>query len=168
MPITVRTLCWAKTRSTATTSGRWSSTQASIVRLEGEQAIGDVGVGRRAYVSDRDHVQRTSRIALDHAQTAAGQTGVNPEHAHDRSSRDEHLFGTVVAGPDLRAPTRRARLSPGSLQSSQHARHTDIHGAPAGVLRGPDLADDGLDQSPVTDSLGVECRLRCPEVSRPR
>ena len=78
-----------------------------MVGLERQQALGDVVLGRGPYVSDGDHVQRASGVTFDHAQTTAGQAGVNPEHAHDRSSRDEHLFGTLVAGWDVTAATRR-------------------------------------------------------------
>ena len=84
MPITVRTLCWAEDALHGD-DVRAVEVDPGVDRgLEGQQALGDVVVGRRTDVTDRDHVQRTSGIALDHAQATAGQAGVNPEHAHDR------------------------------------------------------------------------------------
>ena len=50
--------------------------------LEVHQPLGDVQVGGGAEHVDVDQVQRSADAAVDHAHAAAGQPGVDPEHAH--------------------------------------------------------------------------------------
>ena len=61
VPITVRTLCWLNTRSTATNSGRCSSSHCSMPCSIGDQPQAQLGVGRGAYDADADHRQRAAR-----------------------------------------------------------------------------------------------------------
>src|SRR5207248_7882721 len=48
----------------------------------GEQAGGQVGVGRRPHHVDGDTADGPAPAAVDHPQAAPGQTGVDPEHPH--------------------------------------------------------------------------------------
>ena len=82
VPITVCTLCWAKTRSIATAVGRCSVIQASTVS--------SISTRRRA-VSSSAGVRTTSTAisrgwrpgsAVHHAETAAGQARVDAQHPH--------------------------------------------------------------------------------------
>ena len=73
VPITVRTLCWLKTRSTATTSGACSAT--SGVQLAGRAraaARPRPPSGRGAQHLHRDQPQRPAGRALDHARRRTG------------------------------------------------------------------------------------------------
>jgi len=46
--------------------------------------------------TDADQAQRTARGALDHAQAAPGQAGVDPEHAHGAAFRRRRGVRTPV------------------------------------------------------------------------
>jgi hypothetical protein len=48
--------------------------------LDREQPGRDVLVGRRPDDPDPDHGQRPARCALDHADAAPGQPGIDPQH----------------------------------------------------------------------------------------
>ena len=61
VPITVRTLCWLNTRSTATTSGRCSSSHSSMPCSIGDEPVADLGVGGGAHDADAGHGQRPAR-----------------------------------------------------------------------------------------------------------
>ena len=50
------------------------------------KADGEVGVDGRAQDIDRDGADRPARPAVDDAEAAPGQTGVDPEHPHDSPS----------------------------------------------------------------------------------
>ena len=72
----------AKTRSTATASGAYSSSHASMPR---SIVTSRCAIGRSADVRthvDVDQPQRPADLALDDAEAAPGQPRVDAEHAH--------------------------------------------------------------------------------------
>ena len=86
VPITVRTLCWLKTRSTATTSGRCRRSSARPRRRPpagASRAARRPGCGRRR--RRRSGPRGRRRPAVDHAEPAPGQPRVDAEHPHPRS-----------------------------------------------------------------------------------
>ena len=93
VPITVLTSERAKTRSTATASGRCSSSQASMPfsMLTSRWATGRSAEVRTTPTSTSR--QRSPGLALDHADAAPGQPGVDAEHAHEVTLPSEQLFG---------------------------------------------------------------------------
>ena len=104
VPITVRTLCWLNTRSTATNSGRCSSSHSLDALLDGDEPVGRARRRRGAHDADAEHRQRAARDALDDADAAPGQPRVHAEHPHDRPSRLADSLSPVPAGYRL-APT---------------------------------------------------------------
>ena len=106
VPMTVRTLCWLKTRSTATASGavpvepgaRSASSMSSSRSAERRVRTGSRAPRRRPATAGRP----TSPV--DHADTAAGQAGVDPEDAHGQPS-----VRTPVRTHASPAPARAAR-----------------------------------------------------------
>ncbi len=96
VPITVRTLCWLNTRSTATASGRCAATSSPSAPVEARAAGAPMSssAGVRT-TSTATSVQRPAGRAVDHADAAPGQAGVDAEHAHAASSRrPEQSFDT--------------------------------------------------------------------------
>ena len=113
----------AKTRSTATASGAYSSSQASMPLSIVTSRCGDREVGRGAQHVDVDQAQRPADGALDHAQAAAGQAGVDPEHAHARllpRRVSEQVFVSTLGGPAGAIGVRHADAA----SSTAAARHT--------------------------------------------
>ena len=93
VPMTVRTLCWLNTRSTATASGRRRSIHSSSPGLDRDQPLRDRQVGRGADHADADQGQGPADVTVDHADAAPGQPRVDPQHAHCETPRSsEHLF----------------------------------------------------------------------------
>ncbi len=102
----------AKTRSTATASGACSSSQASMPCsiVTSRSATGSSALVRSTLTSTSVSGRPTD--ALDHAQAAAGQAGVDPEHPHDHrlpgpNTCSDHV-GRALAH---RVSTRRSRLA---------------------------------------------------------
>ncbi len=72
--------------------------------LQGQQPFGRVVAGRSADHPDGDHPQRLAHAALDNAEAAPGQTGVDTQDTHAQLlTSSEHLFGQkpTARGPDL-------------------------------------------------------------------
>ena len=86
VPITVCRLCWAKTRSTATTDGPCSSmTARSPAAIVARRcSIGRAGIG----ADDADVHERRGSVGRDihHPHAAAGQPGVDAEHSERAAS----------------------------------------------------------------------------------
>ena len=94
--MTVRTLCWLKTRSTATTSGRCSSSHAlDAVGRRASSRRSSAIVRRGAHDADATQRDRPAGRHVDHADAAAGQPGIDAEHPHGLShpASCEHPFG---------------------------------------------------------------------------
>ena len=70
--------------------------------LDGDQALRQRQLGGGAHHAHADQAQRSPDRALDHADTAAGQAGVDPEHAHG-------LPSSSPDGPSVRTPVRTKR-----------------------------------------------------------
>ncbi len=82
VPMTVRTLCWLNTRSTATASG-WSRSIAwarPAAMASSRSATSSVGGVRITRTSTRRG--RPARDPFDDADAAARESRVDPEHAH--------------------------------------------------------------------------------------
>ena len=122
--MTVRTLCWLNTRSTATASGRCSAIQASTARsMASSRAPMSSSGGVRDH-ADVDERQRAARGALDHAEAAAGQAGVDPEHPHVAPPLwSEHMFGTNVPATQ---PTTRQRRTARPFRRVPPATYPDV------------------------------------------
>ena len=90
---------------------------------DGDQALGDRGVGAGAQHVDVDERQGSPDAALDHAHAAAGQPRVDPQHAHAiafRPNRCSHV--TLSRGMDQAAyDTRRVATVGGRRQASSSA-----------------------------------------------
>ena len=92
----------AKTRSTATASGRYSSSQASrpFSMVTSRSATGRCALVRSTLTSTMR--QRSPERSLDHADPAAGQAGVDAEHAHGGPFRPNicsHAHATWAVRP---------------------------------------------------------------------
>ena len=103
VPMTVDTLCWLNTRSTATASGE-ADPATPRARFP---AAPDGRRGTRRPVCGRCRRRRVVvvRLALDCPEPTAGQAGIDAEHAHVPPScslqlrpMSEHLFGTLRDG----------------------------------------------------------------------
>ncbi|GAA4086755.1 hypothetical protein GCM10022284_23930 [Streptomyces hundungensis] len=53
--------------------------------LDGDEAMAQLGVGRRAYDAHSDHGERSSGDSLDDAHATPRQSGVNAQYPHPRS-----------------------------------------------------------------------------------
>ena len=110
VPITVLTLCWLNTRSTATASGRCSSIHCLEPGLDLAQPLLVGRSARGAYDAHVDHAQRPADRPLDDADTAPGQPGVDAEHAHAASaSRPNTCSDHANRAARIRHGRRRAR-----------------------------------------------------------
>ena len=93
----MRTLCWLKTRSTATASGLVAVEHRLDGSFDHQEALVERVVGRRCRHRDLHQSHAASRSTVDDAQAAAGEARVNAEHAHTTS----RAFGTAtVAGTE--------------------------------------------------------------------
>src|SRR3954452_9589003 len=91
--------------------------------------------------------------------------GSTPSTRTDHSSRDEHLFGTVVAVHDVTVATRRGRRRQApSYRGGQQTGDAYVDRGWTGVLGRPDLSDHRLHQSPPPHPFGVQVRPVGPQL----
>ncbi len=77
VPMTVRTLCWLNTRSTATASGRWASSHSSIPRST---------ASRRAGISASGVVRSTPTATIRSGRPGAPSTTPTPQRVRPGST----------------------------------------------------------------------------------
>ena len=111
--MTVRTLCWLNTRSTATTSGANRAIAAVIASAwaSSRDPISAAAVG--ADHLDVHGAQRASGSAVDHTDAAAGHARVDTEHAHagthsSRAADCRTVVRASLGGPRVACPGRHA------------------------------------------------------------
>ena len=107
VPITVRRLCWAKTRSTAIAVGLVLDQHLADAGRDREQTlVPSAIVGRRLHDPDIHEGRPTVGRDVDDADAAPGQPRIDAEHTHEArlSERFVHVFETRRGFETRRCP----------------------------------------------------------------
>ena len=124
VPITVRTLCWLKTRSTATASGRCSSSQASMPRSISHSRWRQVRSGGVRTTPTATSAAAGGRPSPRRRRGRSGSgRGRRRARACSPASSSEHLFGPTLAeaGPHPAHDTRRRTAAASALRRRGHS-----------------------------------------------
>ena len=120
VPITVCTLCWAKTRSIATAVGPVVGDPGVQRLLEQHQPAGRVELGRRAHHVDGDQPRLAAGQPVHHPESTAGQAGVDAQHPHEITPKSCHrtAHAILLAGAETNicSLSLRSNLSAGSTR----------------------------------------------------
>ena len=102
VPMTLATLCWLKTRSTAT--ALMMVQMSSDLLVDVQKTVGDVVVGRRGDDIDGHHAARSAGETVDDPHPAPGQPRIDSHHTQLPPLPWHPLFfTTLLTAPDIDA-----------------------------------------------------------------